>query len=85
VCLEVQFGSSIPLFRNEGVCLVIRLFLPNPGACFTRNGHAIIHYWTCEYQPSGAMSNYPIHLKAAIVPIAWLYGADNAPTQQRED
>jgi sialidase-1 len=57
----------------------------NPGACFTRNGHAIIHYWTCEYQPSGAMSNYPIHLKAAIVPIAWLYGADNAPTQQRED
>jgi len=47
----------------------------NPGVCFTSSGTAVVNYWTCKYQPSGLMSNYPIHLKAAIVPIKWLYGA----------
>jgi hypothetical protein len=34
----------------------------------------IVNYWTCQYQPNGFMSNEPIHLKAAIVSIPWLYG-----------
>lgn len=46
----------------------------NPGVCFTSQGTAVINYWACRYQPSGAMSNYPIHLKAAIVTVDWLYG-----------
>jgi sialidase-1 len=46
----------------------------NPGCCFTSKGTVVINYWTCRYQPTGYMSNYPIHLKAAIVDVAWLYG-----------
>ncbi|HTI52048.1 MAG TPA: sialidase family protein [Planctomycetaceae bacterium] len=46
----------------------------NPGSLFTRDGTLILNYWTCEYQPSGAMSNFPIHLKGAIVGEDWLYG-----------
>jgi sialidase-1 len=46
----------------------------NPGCCFTSKGTAVINYWACKYQSSGAMSNYPLHLKAAIVDINWLYG-----------
>ncbi len=45
----------------------------NPGVCFTSRGTAVINYWACRYQPSGAMSNYPIHLKAAIVKTDWFY------------
>jgi sialidase-1 len=45
----------------------------NPGCCFTSNGTAVVNYWACKYQPSGYMSNYPIHLKAAIVDVRWLY------------
>jgi sialidase-1 len=52
----------------------------NPGVCFTSDGHAVVNYWTCKYQPSGLMSNFPIHLKAAIVPVKWLY-ADDPPRQ----
>ena len=47
----------------------------NPG-CYFINGKAIINYWACEYQKDGAMSNYPIHLKAAIVDTRWFYGKD---------
>jgi acyl-CoA thioesterase I len=43
----------------------------NPGVAFTSQGTAIVNYWTCRYQPSGAMSNFPIHLKGAIVPVNW--------------
>jgi len=46
----------------------------NPGVCFTSQGTAVINYWSCQYQPLGAMSNYPIHLKAAIISIPWFYG-----------
>jgi sialidase-1 len=45
----------------------------NPGCCFTSKGTAVVNYWACKYQPSGYMSNYPIHLKAAIVDVRWLY------------
>jgi len=48
----------------------------NPGCCFTSKGTVFINYWACKYQPSGAMSNFPIHLKAAIVDVDWLYGKD---------
>lgn len=46
----------------------------NPGVTFTSKWTAVLNYWACRYQPSGAMSNYPIHLKAAIIPVDWLYG-----------
>lgn len=51
----------------------------NPGVCFTSDGKAIVSYWTCRYQPSGLMSNFPIHLKAAIVPLKWFYTEQPAP------
>jgi sialidase-1 len=48
----------------------------NPGCCFTSKGTIIINYWTCKYQPSGYMSNFPIHLKAALVDVKWLYAEE---------
>jgi len=48
----------------------------NPGCCFTSMGTVVVNYWACKYQASGYMSNYPIHLKAAIVDVQWLYGKD---------
>jgi sialidase-1 len=48
----------------------------NPGCCFTSKGRVVINYWACKYQPSGLMANYPIHLKAALVDLRWLYGKD---------
>jgi sialidase-1 len=48
----------------------------NPGCCFTGKGTVVINYWACKYQPSGLMSNDPIHLKAALVDVRWLYGKD---------
>jgi len=45
----------------------------NPGCCFTSKGTVVVNYWACKYQPSGLMSNYPIHLKAALVDLKWLY------------
>lgn len=52
----------------------------NPGVTFTAANNAIVNYWTCQYQPSGLMSGFPIHLKGAIVPVAWFYG--DAPTPE---
>jgi sialidase-1 len=46
----------------------------NPGCCFTSKNTVVINYWTCKYQPNGYMSNEPIHLKAAIIDVDWLYG-----------
>lgn len=43
----------------------------NPGVCFTSADTAVINYWSCRYQPNGLMSNFPIHLKGAIVPVKW--------------
>jgi len=48
----------------------------NPGCCFTSKGTVVVNYWACKYQPSGLMSNYPIHLKAALVDVKWLYEKD---------
>ncbi|MBM3459137.1 MAG: exo-alpha-sialidase, partial [Armatimonadetes bacterium] len=45
----------------------------NPGAAFTRNGTLVLNYWTCRYEPSGRMTNFPIHLKTAVVPLERLY------------
>src|SRR5262249_13152925 len=46
----------------------------NPGAMFTSKGMLFVNYWACVYTPKGYMSNYPIHLKGAIVDSKWLYG-----------
>jgi sialidase-1 len=47
----------------------------NPGALFTSQGTLFVNYWTCRYEPNGAMVDYPIDLKAAIVDEAWLGGS----------
>lgn len=46
----------------------------NPGSLITRDNTLVLNYWACKYQPNGAMSNFPIHLKGAIVDVKWLYG-----------
>ena len=48
----------------------------NPGCCFTSKGTVVVNYWACKYRPTGLMSNYPIHLKAAIVDVQWLYAKE---------
>jgi sialidase-1 len=45
----------------------------NPGCCFTGRNTLVLNYWACRYQESGAMSNFPIHLKLAVVDLDWLY------------
>ena len=56
----------------------------NPGAAFTRDGHAVLNYWTCAYRPNGLMSNFPIHLRTARVPLEWIYhdGTPDYPDHQ---
>lgn len=44
----------------------------NPGAMFTSRGTFVVNYWTCKYEPNGAMVGYPIDLKFAIVDESWL-------------
>ncbi len=45
----------------------------NPGALFTSQGTLFVNYWTCKYQPNGAMVSNAIDLKAAIVDGKWMY------------
>ena len=45
----------------------------NPGALFTSRGTLIVNYWTCRYEPSGALVSYPIDLKVAIIDVKWLF------------
>jgi len=45
----------------------------NPGCRFTRDGRAIINYWTCEYLPNGCMQDI-IDLRVAQIETAWFYG-----------
>jgi sialidase-1 len=45
----------------------------NPGCRFTRDGRAVIHYWTCEYLPDWRMQDV-IDLRVAVVDTAWFYG-----------
>ena len=44
----------------------------NPGCRFTREGKAIINYWTCEYLPGWRMQDV-IDLRVAVVDTAWFY------------
>lgn len=51
----------------------IRRAFSNPGCRFTRDGRAIINYWTCEYLPGDHMQSV-IDQRVAIIPTAWFYG-----------
>lgn len=44
----------------------------NPGCRFTRDGRAIVNYWTCEYLPDWRMQDI-IDLRVAIIDTAWFY------------
>jgi hypothetical protein len=44
----------------------------NPGCRFTRDGRAIINYWTCEYLPNWAMQDV-IDLRVAVIDKSWFY------------
>jgi sialidase-1 len=44
----------------------------NPGCRFTRDGKAVVNYWTCEYLPSGHMQDV-IDLRVAVVDTPWFY------------
>lgn len=44
----------------------------NPGCRFTRDGRAIVNYWTCEYLPDWRMQDV-IDLRVAIIDTAWFY------------
>jgi sialidase-1 len=45
----------------------------NPGCRFTRDGRAILNYWTCEYLPDWRMQDV-IDLRVAVIDTAWFYG-----------
>ncbi|MBI1324423.1 hypothetical protein GC170_14735 [bacterium] len=44
----------------------------NPGCRFTRDGRAIVNYWTCEYLPDWRMQDI-IDLRVAVIDAAWFY------------
>lgn len=50
----------------------------NPGCRFTRDGRAILNYWTCEYLPNWAMQDV-IDLRVAVIDKAWFYGSPSGP------
>ena len=45
----------------------------NPGCRFTREGKAVVNYWTCEYLPDWRMQDV-IDLRVAIIDTEWFYG-----------
>ncbi len=47
----------------------------NPGCRFTRDGRAIVNYWTCEYLPDWAMQDV-IDLRIAVIEADWFYWSD---------
>ncbi len=53
----------------------------NPGCRFTRNGQAILNYWTCEYKPDWAMQG-KIDLRVAVIDKSWFY--EDAPAAEGE-
>jgi hypothetical protein len=56
----------------------------NPGCRFTRDGRAIINYWTCEYLPNWAMQDV-IDIRVAVIDKSWFYGEPaNADTKDRK-
>ncbi len=44
----------------------------NPGCRFTRDGIAIVNYWTCEYRPDWAIQDI-IDLRVALLDTDWFY------------
>lgn len=50
----------------------------NPGCRFTRDGRAILNYWTCEYLPNWAMQDV-IDIRVAVMDKAWFYESPTAP------
>lgn len=51
----------------------------NPGCRFTRDGRAILNYWTCEYLPDWRIQDI-IDLRVAVIDTAWFYeSTTNAP------
>ena len=44
----------------------------NPGCRFTRDGKAIVNYWTCEYLPDWRMQDI-IDLRVAVIDTGWFY------------
>jgi sialidase-1 len=49
----------------------------NPGCRFTRDGRAIVNYWTCEYLPNWSMQHI-IDLRVAVIDTDWFYGKADA-------
>jgi len=45
----------------------------NPGCRFTRNGRAIVHYWTCQYRDDWRLQDR-IDLRVTVVRTDWFYG-----------
>lgn len=56
----------------------------NPGCRFTRDGKAIVNYWTCEYLPDWRMQDV-IDLRVAVIDTAWFYGGENLKQAARKD
>ena len=50
----------------------------NPGCRFTRDGRAILNYWTCEYLPNWSIQDI-IDLRVAVIDSAWFYESSTKP------
>jgi sialidase-1 len=60
------------------------LAFSNPGCRFTRDGKAIVNYWTCEYLSDWRMQDV-IDLRVAIVDPAWFYAQESPVYRGRMD
>jgi Tol biopolymer transport system component len=49
----------------------------NPSCRFTRDGKAIVNYWTCEYLPDWRMQDV-IDLRVAVINAEWFYGGKSS-------
>ncbi|MBL8820082.1 MAG: exo-alpha-sialidase [Planctomyces sp.] len=47
----------------------------NPGCRFTRDGRAILNYWTCEYLPDWSMQDV-IDLRVSVLKKGWFYDSE---------
>lgn len=56
----------------------------NPGCRFTREGKAIINYWTCEYLPDWRMQDV-IDLRVAVIETDWFYRAPSDSIENVEE
>jgi sialidase-1 len=50
----------------------------NPGCRFTRDGKAIVNYWTCEYTPNWGMQDI-IDIRVAVIDTPWFYESTTRP------